>query len=404
MFLRLSSFLSHRVILKSISLIAIFFAVAVSIQAQDLSDVKANQKKIKAEISLTQKYLKELKADKVAGLTRFNTLQRQLNSRTQLVKQYELELDMILAEIVAQEADIKLLKERLDKQKVNFKSSLKEYHKLKTTWSPMAFILSSSDLSTAWKRLTFYQNLSKHHRSQAEKLKTKEAEFLIQLDELKNLEETQRVRLTEITSEQKNIEANKKASQAEISRLKNDEVFLQKRLEAQQAQSVKLAGLLQKLVAANIKKRTAANELPSAAKKLNAAFGANKGRLPWPVAKGYIGRKFGKQRHPELKMIYINNNGIDILTDEGEAVKAVFEGKVTAVQTVAGFQQTILINHGSYYTVYANVDNVAVSSGETIKRGQTIAYTASSDVGANLHFELWKGKNLENPAVWLVRK
>jgi len=404
MFQRLSSFQFRQVIRSWISLSILFWIGIGIIGAQDLSKVKENQKKLKAEIALTQNHLKKLQKDKVAGLSRFNSIQQQLRSRSNLVEQYTLEMDLISADLIAQEADIKLLKERYDFQKTNFQASIKEYHRIRMTWSPLAFILSSRDLTTAWNRLTFYQKLSKHHRSQAEKLKRKEADLLLRLEELKLLAETQKQRLSDIEIEKQNIASNQKASQAEIDRLRKNEQYLKTRLKAQHAQSAKLAGLLQRLVTASIDKKSKGNALPSAAKKLNAAFGANKGKLPWPVSKGYIGRKFGKQRHPDLKMIFINNNGIDIITDEGEAVKSVFDGKVTAIQSVAGFQQTILINHGSYYTVYANVDNVAVSSGESIKRGQTIAYSASSENGSSLHFELWKGKNLENPALWLQVK
>jgi len=363
---RLLSFQSLLDIRSWISVVVLIVVAHLSITAQNLSDVKANQKKLKAEISLTENHLKKLSKDKLAGLSRYNALQQQLQSRTNLVKEYQLELDMISANVIAQEADIKLLKERYDIQKTNFRSSIKEYHNLRTAWSPIAFILSSRDVTTAWKRLTFYQSLSKHHRSQAEKLKHKEAQLFQQLELLKTLEESRKAGLADIELEKERIIRSKKESQSEINRLKKNEQFLQNRLKAQQAQSVKLTGLLQKLVAANIKKRSTNNALPGATKKLNAAFGSNKGKLPWPVSKGYIG-----------------------------------DGKVTAVQSVAGFQQTILINHGSYYTVYAHVDNVAVSTGESIKRGQTIAYAASSDSGSSLHFELWKGKTLENPSRWL---
>ncbi|MBK6894890.1 MAG: hypothetical protein IPH00_17620 [Flavobacteriales bacterium] len=48
------------------------------------------------------------------------------------------------------------------------------------------------------------------------------------------------------------------------------------------------------------------------AKELNADFEKNKGKLPWPVAKGTITSGFGKQAHPVLRGIMIENNGLDI--------------------------------------------------------------------------------------------
>ncbi len=403
MFLSPSSFRFRLGLLSWTSLIIAFLCISTRVSiAQSSAEIQSNQKKLKAEIALTQSNLKKLNVDKSVGLARYNTLRKQLKSRIALIKNAEIELDQIDADLVAQQADITLLKVQYDAQRERYKTSVRDYQKVRTSFHPLAFIFSSADLMTAWKRMTFYQRLSRYHRTQVSKLKRKEDELRINLNELKGLQADKQQTLSDIQSQKTKIAQDQKSKKAGLDRLKKNEGWLTKRLKAQERQATKLATMLTQLVEASINKST--NGLPVETKRLNNAFGANKGKLPWPVAKGYVGKKFGKQRHPDLKMILINNNGIDIITQEGTEVLSVFDGKVVAIQTVAGFNQTILLNHGSYYTVYANVDNVAVSTGEQVKRGQTLAYASSSDDGASIHFELWNGKTLQNPSLWLRKK
>jgi len=388
-------------LIKKGGLLLLFLPTILS--SQSSTEVRAKQKKLQAELRITQSNLKKLQKDRTANLSRFNVLEQQLKSREALISNIEIELDFIDADIIAQEADILLLKSQYDQQRNSFKNAVKDYQKFKASYTPLAFIFSSANITTAWKRLTFHQRMSRYHKSQLLKLERKEDELLIHLNDLKKLQSEKENSLEQIEIQQSRIAKDQLSKKAELNRIKQNEGFLQKRLKAQELQSKKLANLMTRLVEASIKKK-ASKKLPVEARKLNNAFGANKGKLPWPVSKGYVGKKFGKQRHPQLKMIMINNNGIDIVTEEGEEVLSVFDGKVMAVQSVAGYNTTILINHGSYFTVYANVDNVTVSSGEKVKSGQTLAYTAVSENGSSIHFELWKGKALQNPSAWLRKR
>ncbi|MFM6947988.1 MAG: murein hydrolase activator EnvC family protein [Aquirufa sp.] len=136
--------------------------------------------------------------------------------------------------------------------------------------------------------------------------------------------------------------------------------------------------------------------------KLASSFGALRGRMPFPVPSGFISDHFGVHKHPILKGVMINNNGIDIQTSPGSAVHSVYEGVVQSVVNIPGINMVVAIQHGDYFTVYSKLDNVSVSTGQRVKTGQRIGSVASDDDGtAEINFQVWKNTIRQNPEAWL---
>ncbi|MHA8065763.1 murein hydrolase activator EnvC family protein [Aquirufa sp. ROCK2-A2] len=136
--------------------------------------------------------------------------------------------------------------------------------------------------------------------------------------------------------------------------------------------------------------------------KLASSFGALKGRMPFPVPSGFISDHFGVHKHPILKGVMINNNGIDIQTSPGSAVHSVYEGVVQSVVNIPGINMVVAIQHGDYFTVYSKLDNVSVSTGQRVKTGQRIGSVASDEDGtAEINFQVWKNTIRQNPEAWL---
>lgn len=138
-------------------------------------------------------------------------------------------------------------------------------------------------------------------------------------------------------------------------------------------------------------------------------FAANKGRLSYPVDPHRIVRRFGRQQHPLHKKVMTDNSGLDLETSSGAAVKSVFDGEVSAIICPDGYNNVVLVRHGQYLTVYANLGTLAVRKGDKVKTGQTLGtvYADTSDNGRSiLHFEIRnisdiKSVTKENPEVWL---
>jgi septal ring factor EnvC (AmiA/AmiB activator) len=134
-------------------------------------------------------------------------------------------------------------------------------------------------------------------------------------------------------------------------------------------------------------------------------FNANRGQLPWPVKGGVIVQAFGRNENRDLKIVSFNN-GVDISVSFGSDVHAVAGGKVTQISWIPNYGNIVLVRHSnSFITVYASLSEVRVAKNETVKSGQVIGLSGKNAVaGSVVHFEVWKGKEKTDPAVWLARK
>ena len=136
--------------------------------------------------------------------------------------------------------------------------------------------------------------------------------------------------------------------------------------------------------------------------KLSGEFASNKGRLPWPVDGGVVVEKFGQHNHPVFKNIKMPyNNGVNISAPAGSRVKAVFDGVVKQILVIPGYNQCVLVQHGSYFTFYCKLKEVSVKAGQNVRTGGVIGVADVEDGNSLLHFELWKGTEKQNPELWL---
>ena len=136
---------------------------------------------------------------------------------------------------------------------------------------------------------------------------------------------------------------------------------------------------------------------------LTGSFAGNRGRLPSPVDKGAVISSFGEHPHPEFQNIKIKNNGIDILSAPGAQAKVVFDGEVTSVMFIANLNYIVIVRHGDYLTVYSNLQDVSVKKGDKVKTRQSLGTvsTGQGESKSRLHFELWQGTIVLNPAAWI---
>src|SRR5690606_4289550 len=128
------------------------------------------------------------------------------------------------------------------------------------------------------------------------------------------------------------------------------------------------------------------------AQTISQNFASNRGHLPWPVASGYISAPYGKHQHPVYKSVTIDNNGVDIATNPGAPVRAVFGGTVIKVTNIEGV--VIMISHGEFFTVYSNLSRSSVKTGDKVSTKQNIGTAGKNDDGDNMiNFQIWKVGN-----------
>jgi len=136
---------------------------------------------------------------------------------------------------------------------------------------------------------------------------------------------------------------------------------------------------------------------------LGSSFAASRARLPWPVQRGFVSERFGVHPHPVLKGLKISNPGIDIQTNAGEPVRAIYDGIVMNVEYVMGSQNVVAIQHGDYYTIYAKLKNVTVKMGDRVKARENIGTVGTDSQGnTELQFQIWKEFAKMNPEAWLA--
>ena len=184
---------------------------------------------------------------------------------------------------------------------------------------------------------------------------------------------------------------------------------LKKQLREQEDQRKNLNKAIDRIIAEEIKKSKKDNAgnftLTPEAKELASKFELNKGKLDWPVEKGFVSTFYGKQPHPIVKSTTIQSNGVRITTEDGSKARAVFNGTVLAVQVMSGNKKAVLIQHGNYITVYKNLENVFVNSGDKVSTKQEIGTVFTDKITGKtiLSFLLTNNATTLNPAIWIYR-
>jgi septal ring factor EnvC (AmiA/AmiB activator) len=265
----------------------------------------------------------------------------------------------------------------------------------------LTFLFSSSSFDQMLMRLRYMEQYGETRKLQAEQITKVQEELSGQVKVIKVRREEKNKLLNEEEAENTNLTDLKKKQNTLVRSLQKEEKKLKRDLE----DSKKAIAALDKEIDKIIKEEmaiTARSRRSSDVVALSSSFEENKKRFPWPVESGFVSQRFGRQNHPALKGIVVQNDGINIQTKNGEHVRAIFEGEVTAVMFTPGMGSTVLINHGSYYTTYTGLKDIAVKRGQKVKTNQELGEIISNADGiSELRFRIYKDKTPLDPQLWL---
>ena len=132
-------------------------------------------------------------------------------------------------------------------------------------------------------------------------------------------------------------------------------------------------------------------------------FKSNRGKLPWPVEKGFVSLPYGDQQHPQFNSLRVHNSGVEITTEGGANARAVFGGEVTNVIVISPVNKAVMIQHGDFFTVYQNLSRVTVNKGDKVSAKQNIGQIRTNgDTGKTiLKFLILQNTTYNNPQSWL---
>jgi septal ring factor EnvC (AmiA/AmiB activator) len=445
-------------------ILLLFFCIALapSLQAQESERQKLEAQKIKLldEIELANRILEETQKDKASSVGTIETVQQKLKLRGRLIRTLDREIELLDKEEAELRESTDTLRIRIETLKASYARMIQQAYKSRKNISRLMFILSSQDFNQALRRIEYLKQYSAYRERQVKEIEKKEKELDKEMEKLR----VQKVRKNAVRA-QLNLE-KKKLSDERLSQeeailafqemeenlntsLKEKEIAAQKvekeigriiAAEIARARAAAVRNQLEKraieiglirgkdfssntsnssikeiiatkekaLKAANIKVAAASPgyELTPEAQLLSSNFEANRKRLPWPVERGLVVGNFGPQRHPVVKSVIIDNRGVDIATEKNTAIRAVFDGEVIKMFRMPTGQLALIINHGSYFSVYQNLTEITVSKGDKVTKMQTLgkSYTNPINSETKLHFEIWSKQNAVNPLLWLSAK
>ena len=398
---------------KYIALSFIFICLALSGMAQKKSSaqLKKEQQKLKSELKYSENLLNETKKSKKLSATEVVIIDQKIKQREELIYSIQQEIDLLDGQIDEVSGLITSMEDDLKKLKDEYAEMIRHAYKSRSTQQRLMFILSSEDFNQAFRRLKYFQQYARYRQNQAEMIvKTQELlnEKIAELETIKQ----EKQGLIEAEMDEKSLLANERQSQQNvINKLSKKEKELRKEINKKKKKQLALQNAIKRAIEAEIlaarKKREKEGEGGFAYTPeelaLASNFAANKGKLPWPLEKGNITERFGKKEHPVLKGIYLNNNGVNFATLSGQKARAVFEGKVTNVFIIPGAGKAVMVRHGEYSTVYANLKETYVDINDMVSTKEQLGQILTDDGKTDFHFEIWKGTSPQNPALWLYK-
>ena len=406
-----------KIYIKHFFLLALFFIFLFSFSQNKKNKLENDKKKIEDEIIYTNNLIDKTNKNKQISINQLVIINNKIKKREQLISFLKNEISSINNKIDFNNKKIKDLSDELSSLKKEYAKMIYYAFKNKNSYDRMMFVFSSKDFNQAYQRMKYFQQYSSYRKLQASLIKSTQEEINNKTDELKTQKE-KKIEIQLQEKKEKNTLFQDKNDQNEtLKKLKQKEKKLRKDLRNKQKSANKLKKIIENIIAAEMKK--VAEMKKSAEKKtstktytstpedieLSKTFSSNKGKLPWPTETGIISSTFGEHPHPVLKRIKTKNNGIDILTNEGEKVRAVFDGVVSSILSIPNLNTVVIIKHGEYLTVYSNLSKVYVERGERVKTKQNIGiiYTNKSESKSELNFQIWKGQQLQNPAYWIKK-
>lgn len=410
--------------------IILLFALLISasgIKAQTKQSLQNQIDKLQKEITTANKLLKETSKNKQATANEVALLNKKIDQRKQLITAYNqriAELDRLISN---GEKNIKQMNTEIRKLRQEYAQMVTFAYKNRSSYDKLVFLFASDDFNQAFRRLRYIQQFSNARRNKVNQISEKEKKVGQEVENNKKARLEQSNLLLDEKKQQDAMSKEKDELNGKIASLKKQEGKIQQDIKNKKQQSQKLQKKIDAIIAEEIRKakEKAAKEAAEAAKKsgkaapktnsndvmaltpaekaLSNSFASNKGKLPWPTPQGMISSSFGKHAHPVSDKIVVTNNGIDIATPSGTMARAVFDGEVVSVSKITATNNVVIIRHGEYFTVYSNLENVTVKRGDKVKTKQNIGtvHTNMTEGKTELHFELLKEQNRQNPANWL---
>ena len=415
----------------SILFLGITFSQEASAQRRKKSRSQLEREKARnlEKITETKRALENTQEKKEVTVGKIKAIKQQISSQEEQIGLMEQDMELIdmeMKDIVYAKLG---LEQKLDTLQKEYAAMLYGTSKTSGKINKLSFLFSSSSFNDLIMRYKYLQQYTDNRKSQVAQMTKIVALLRERQGNLEGKRTDKKRIITAKLTEAQNLELLKNRQTVMVGELSKKEKDLRREIEASKKSVNRLENLIANVVAREISRKNKERELrqdkdaklannkvrkPSSKAKiqdlddeetaLGKSFGASKSRLPWPVQKGFISDRFGIKEHPVLNGVLINNNGIDIQTSAKATVRSVYEGVVKDVTEIPGLGNVVLIQHGEYYTVYANLEQIFPAVGQKIAAKETIGTAGESGGTTEINFQIWHNSQHLNPEGWLISR
>ncbi len=373
------------------------------------SQLEREKKENLAKIQEAERILRQTASQRKTSLGQLRALNQQIRSQQSLIQVYRSNIQLLNGEIKESNNMIKSLEGDLDQLKEEYANMVYQAEKSQNSYGSLSFLFSSSSFSELVMRAKYLKQYTTSRENQARQILEVQSELREELVVIESNKEEQEALLVQQQEQNQQLRSAKLKKDQLVRQLSLKEKDLRKDLKRRKQAIQKLERLIAEVIRKEMeatKKADGKYGLTPEGARLSSNFQGNQKRLSWPVAKGFVSSKFGLQPHPVLKGVKIENPGVDIQTQKDETVRAVFDGEVSKIASVPGMNGVvIIIQHGEYRTVYANLSKAVVKTGDKVQAKDPIGevYTDANGV-SEVQFQVWKSFNKLDPLAWLQPK
>ena len=383
----------------------VLLSVSMAASAQHTRAQEEKKARLEREIAIIDKQLAQNASQSSSMLTDLSLIRKKISNRKALVSESDRVIRQYSDSIYLAQKEINRLQARVDTLTAHYSKLVLSAYKNRDSRIWYMYMFASDNLGQAFRRFGYFRNLSTQMKNEAKSIRTMQDELALKQERLALLKKDAEAVKAERQKELDNLRKDESKADSVVKKLQKDRKKYQSQLASKKKEINALNREIERLIANAMNKdgQKTGSKKPKAPvdMKLDAEFSKNKGKLPWP-ADGPVVSRFGKHYHPVYKNLELPpNNGVDIALAKGEHVKAVFDGVVSQVLVMPGYNQCVLVQHGNYFTLYCKMKNIAVKAGDKVKTGQLIGDIDTINGQTQLHFEVWKGKDPQNPETWL---
>ncbi len=413
-------------------LLLLFVAVALPANAQNKSksQLEKERTQLEAEIKKLNAELAKAKKNTKLNSNQLAALNKKIKERNRLIDNINSQLSQLDSQISKTNDSITLIQSQRRTLQENYAATIRSLYREYNKVDKWVLLFDTPSYNKALLRTKYFKQYNEYRLRQSAGIRQCERQLQDVSDELQRRRTEQSNLLTQEKRQREQLAKEQRQKEASVKVSQSNEKKISTQLSKKEAQKRKLQQQIQRMIDEEVRKAAAAKAAkpaksggstatgkgtaaPSTAKpatvtdKTTAAenamssdFAANRGKLAWPVAYTSISRNYGLYTHESGGQNM--NNGIDLVTVQGTNVYAVFKGTVSRTFTCPNGTMGIIIRHGDYMTVYANLATVSVKSGQTVNTRAVIGTVASDGAGhGEFSFQLWKGRESQNPKAWL---